>query len=324
MYIVTGGAGFIGSAVIWRLNQAGSDNIVVVDNLASTEKWRNLVTLRYADYWHRDHLRRLIREKSAELGGLAGVIHMGACSSTTEHDADFLMDNNFHYTIELCQAALEAGARFIYASSAATYGDGGNGFDDDESRLHTLRPLNMYGYSKLLFDLWAQRHGLARSIAGLKFFNVYGPNEYHKGDMRSVACKAFHSIRERGEISLFASDRPDCPDGGQMRDFVYVKDCAEVIFWLLGQPEVNGLFNMGTGQARTWNDLAAAVFAALDLQPAIRYMDMPASLRGKYQYFTQAPMAKLAAAGCPVSFHRVEDGVTDYVRYYLAAEVPYL
>ncbi len=324
MYIVTGGAGFIGSAVVWRLNQAGIDDILVVDNLASTEKWRNLVNLRYADYWQRDLLRRLIREKSAELKGIKAVIHMGACSSTTERNADFLMDNNFHYSVELCRAALEAGARFIYASSAATYGDGSNGFGDDESRMDTLKPLNMYGYSKLLFDLWARRNNLAQSMAGLKFFNVYGPNEYHKGDMRSVACKAFHSVGELGEIALFASDREEYPDGGQMRDFIYVKDCANVIFWLLEHPEANGLFNLGAGQARTWNDLARAVYAAMDLPPVIRYMEMPANLRGKYQYFTEAPMKKLAGTGCSVAFHSLEDGVADYVRNYLAAKDPYL
>ncbi len=324
MYIVTGGAGFIGSAMVWRLNQAGIDDILVVDNLACTEKWRNLVNLRYADYWHRDQLRRLIREKSAELKNIKAVIHMGACSSTTERDADFLMDNNFHYSVELCRAALDAGARFVYASSAATYGDGSDGFDDDESRMDELRPLNMYGYSKLLFDLWARRNNLAQSVAGLKFFNVYGPNEYHKGDMRSVVCKAFHSVGELGEIALFASDREEYPDGGQMRDFVYVKDCANVLFWLLEHPAVNGVFNLGAGRARTWNDLARAVFAAMDLPPVIRYVEMPASLRGKYQSFTEAPMGKLAGAGCPAAFRSLEDGVADYVRNYLAAKDPYL
>lgn len=324
MYLVTGGAGFIGSAVVWRLNEAGFDNILVADNLASTEKWRNLVNRRYVDYLHRDTLRRMVRENSAELRDVSAVIHMGACSSTTERNADFLMDNNFHFSKELCSWALKAGARFVYASSAATYGDGSHGFDDADGLMRTLRPLNMYGYSKLLFDCWALREGLLDRIAGLKFFNVYGPNEYHKDDMRSVVCKAYESVRENGVIRLFASDRAAYPDGGQMRDFIHVKDCAEVIFWLLGRPDVNGVFNLGTGKARTWNDLANAVFSALELPANIQYMEMPAHLSGKYQYFTEATMRKLENTGCPVRFQSLEAGVADYVRNYLDAADPYL
>ena len=324
MYIVTGGAGFIGSAMVWRMNQAGISNILVVDNLASSEKWRNLVNLRYVDYMQRDEFRRLFREKSGELKSAKCVIHMGACSSTTERDADFLMDNNFHYTRELCEAALAAGCRFIYASSAATYGSAASGFDDADSHTVTLKPLNLYGYSKQLFDLWALRAGVLNTIAGLKFFNVYGPNEYHKGDMRSVVCKAFYQALETGEIRLFASDRSEYPDGGQMRDFIHVKDCADVIFWLMEHRKVNGLFNLGTGSARTWNDLTHAVFKAMDLPTAIRYVEMPEALRGKYQYFTKAPMRKLADTGCPLNFRALEQGVEDYVRNYLGTDDPYL
>jgi ADP-L-glycero-D-manno-heptose 6-epimerase len=324
MYVVTGGAGMIGSAVIWRLNKAGITDILVVDNLANTEKWRNLVNLRYTDYMHRDEFRRMMREKSADLKNIRAIVHMGACSSTTERNADYLMDNNFHYTQDVCKTALAANARFVYASSAATYGDGSNGFDDMGKPLNRLKPLNMYGYSKHLFDLWAERENLLSSIVGLKFFNVYGPNEYHKGDMRSVACKAFKSIGDTGKISLFASDHRDYADGGQKRDFIYVKDCAEVIYWLLENPQVNGLFNMGTGLARTWNDLAHAVFTAMDMQPIIKYVDMPEPLCGKYQYFTEAPMQKFAATGCPLKFHSLEQGIMDYVRVYLATTDPYL
>lgn len=324
MYIVTGGAGFIGSAVIWRLNRAGIDDILVTDNLACTEKWRNLVNLRYTEYLHRDELRKRIRENSDSLKHVKAVVHMGACSSTTERNADYLMDNNVHYSRELCQWALQNGARFIYASSAATYGDGALGFDDADTQTPTLKPLNMYGYSKQLFDLWALRQGLLKDIAGLKFFNVFGPNEYHKDDMRSVVCKSFENIRANGHISLFASDRPAYADGGQMRDFVYVKDCVEVIAWLLENPAANGLFNLGTGTARTWNDLARAVFAAMDREPDIRYIPMPPALQGKYQYFTEAAMNKLARTGCPVRFATLEESVADYVRGYLAAADPYL
>ena len=324
MYIITGGAGFIGSAMVWRLNQAGITDILVVDHLASTEKWRNLVNLRYADYMDRGEFLRLVRERSSELVTVKGIVHMGACSSTTERDAGFLMENNFHYTRELCLAAQWSGARFVYASSAATYGNGEAGFNDSHSGIEGLRPLNMYGYSKQLFDLWALRSGALDSVAGLKFFNVYGPNEYHKGDMRSVVCKAFADILKSGEMTLFASDRQEYLDGGQMRDFVYVKDCCDVLFWLLERPEVNGLYNLGSGQARTWNDLATALFAAMSVPRVVRYVPMPEYLRGKYQYFTEAPMAKLREAGYPMRFHSLEEGVSDYVRGYLASDDPCL
>ena len=319
MYIVTGGAGFIGSAVVWRLNQAGIDDILIVDNLGTTEKWKNLVGLRYVDYMHRDEFVRRIREGKAP-ERVQAVIHMGACSSTTERDADFLMENNVHYSQEVCRYAFACGARYVHASSAATYGDGSQGFSDDAAGLDKLRPLNMYGYSKQLFDLWAVREKLIGRIASLKFFNVYGPNEYHKDDMRSMVCKAVEQIRASGELKLFSSDRPDYADGGQMRDFVYVKDCVEIIWWLLEHPEANGVLNVGSGKARTWNDLAAAVFAALERPAAVVYMDMPEALKGKYQYFTQADMGWLERLGCPVAFHSLEDGVRDYVRNYLVGE----
>lgn len=233
MYIVTGGAGFIGSAMIWRLNEAGIDDILVVDNLASSEKWRNLVNRRYRDYVHRDEFRRMVLEGRAPQK-VEAIIHMGACSSTTERNADFLMDNNLHYSQMVCRYALEQGARLINASSAATYGDGSHGFSDSLLTTLSLRPLNMYGYSKQMFDLWAYRENLLKSIASVKFFNVYGPNEYHKGEMKSVACKAFTELRETGSLRLFKSDRPQYPDGGQMRDFVYVKDCVNVMVLAAG------------------------------------------------------------------------------------------
>ena len=323
MYIVTGGAGFIGSAMIWRLNKAGVTDILVVDNLGQSEKWKNLVNRRFRRYMHRSEFLEAIRRNTLS-GPVEGIIHMGACSSTTEKDADFLMANNTAFSIEVCRFALERGARFINASSAATYGNGAQGFSDAPDRIRTLKPLNMYGYSKQLFDLWLLDNELVDSVASLKFFNVYGPNEYHKDNMRSVVCKAFFEIAGTGGMRLFKSDHPQYADGGQMRDFVYVKDCVELMFWFLSTPSAGGIFNVGTGRARTWNDLICAVFAAMDREPHIAYIDMPENLKGKYQYFTQADMSWLQEKACPVSFTSLEDGVADYVRHYLAGEDPYL
>ena len=323
MYIVTGGAGFIGSALLWRLNQAGITDIMVVDNLGSTEKWKNLVNRRYARYVHRDTFLEMLRGNT--LGcPVDAVLHMGACSSTTEKNADFLMANNTAYTTELCRFALEHGARFINASSAATYGNGSQGFSDRPEVTRRLKPLNMYGYSKHLFDLWLLDNKLDNSVASLKFFNVYGPNEYHKDTMRSVACKAYHEITATGRLQLFKSDSPGFADGGQMRDFVYVKDCVELMFWMLQNPGVNGILNVGTGTAQTWNSLAQALFAALGREPHIDYVAMPETLKGKYQNFTQAEMDWLQEKRCPVRFTPLEQGIADYVGNYLSQNDPYL
>ena len=323
MYIVTGGAGFIGSAMVWKLNTMGIEDILVVDNLSTSEKWNNLVGLKYEDYLHRDQFLKFILEDEDRFETQA-VIHMGACSSTTELDADFLMENNYRYTQYVCRHCVKHGARFVNASSAATYGNGEFGFDDDHAGIDQLRPLNMYGYSKQLFDLWAKSAGLLDQVVSLKFFNVYGPNEYHKDDMKSVICKAHKQILETGKLKLFKSYRDDYPHGGQKRDFVYIKDCVDIMAWFLEHPEANGIFNIGTGTARTWNDLANAVFAAMGKDPVIEYIEMPETIRDKYQYFTQANMAKLAAAGCDVKMTSLEDGAADYVRNYLAGENPYL
>lgn len=323
MHIVTGGAGFIGSAMIWKLNQMGIDDILVVDNLAASEKWKNLVNLRYADYLHRDAFLKLVSGGGDPFKPKA-IVHMGACSSTTEKNADFLMENNTRYTQTLCRYALAHGARFLNASSAATYGGGEFGFSDDHAGLFKLKPLNMYGYSKQLFDLWAQRQGVLDQIACIKFFNVFGPNEYHKGDMKSVICKAHRQIGEQGLMRLFRSYRKEYPDGGQMRDFVYIKDCVDILWWLLTHPEVNGVLNVGTGIARTWNDLARAVFAAMGKSPRIEYIEMPETIRDKYQYLTRADMGKLRACGYSAPFTSLEDAVKDYVTGYLAKEDPYL
>jgi len=323
MIVVTGGAGFIGSAVVWKLNQLGREDILVVDSLGASDKWRNLVGLGYLEYRHKDAFRSALAQ-GGNPDGVEAVVHLGACSATTERDADYLYDNNTRYSLELCRWCLLNGVRFVNASSAATYGDGGQGFQDGAEGLERLRPMNMYGYSKHLFDLTARREGWLDRVASLKFFNVYGPNEYHKGEMKSVACKAHAQIAAGGTVRLFRSHRADCGDGGQLRDFVYVKDCAEVVCWLLENSGVNGVFNVGTGVARSFRDLALAVFAAMGKEPSIEYVDMPEAIRDTYQYFTEAPMERLRAAGYDAPFATLEEGVGDYVRGYLAGGSPWL
>jgi len=323
MIVVTGGAGFIGSAFVWRLNQEGIDDIVIVDSLGTDDKWKNLVNRRFTDYIHKDDFLRMICDDAVPFE-VSAVVHMGACSSTTERDADYLWKNNFLYTKTLAEWALKHGVRFIYASSAATYGDGTKGFSDDHGTINEFKPINMYGYSKQLFDLWALKNHVENKIAGIKFFNVFGPNEYHKADMTSVIFKAFHQIKETGKVCLFKSYLPKYPDGGQLRDFVYVKDCIDVMWWLFNNPAANGIFNLGTGKARTWNDLIKAVFVAMGIKTNIEYIEMPESLRNQYQYFTEAKMDKLKAAGCPVAFSSLEDSVRDYVVNYLQKPDPHL
>ncbi len=323
MIIVTGGAGFIGSAFVWKLNQEGIEDIVIVDHLGTSEKWKNLVNLRFCEYLHKDDFIQMVYNDHVPFDATA-VVHLGACSSTTEKDADYLWRNNHLYSRHLAEWIHRYKIRFIYASSAATYGDGSLGFYDDDATTMALKPINMYGYSKQVFDLWALNRDMDRQMAGIKFFNVFGPNEYHKGDMRSVVHKAFGQIKAEGKVRLFKSSRPEYPDGGQMRDFVYVKDCVDVLWWLIQHPETNGIFNLGTGQARTWNDLMNAVFTAMKLSPNIEYIDMPAGLDEQYQYFTEAKMDKLKGAGCPVEFRSLEDSVKDYVVNHLMQKDPYL
>lgn len=324
MLILTGGAGFIGSAVLRKLNEMGRDDIIIVDDLGKGEKWRNLLKGRYADFIHKDAFLAGVKSGQAAWP-VDSVVHLGACSSTTNVDANYLMENNFHYSRDLCRFALEKGARFINASSAATYGGGENGFSDDPENTARLRPLNMYGYSKQLMDLWLMREGLGGKVASLKFFNVYGPNEYHKGEMRSVALKFFEQIRDFGEARLFAANASNLADGEQKRDFVYVKDCAELIAWLLGGGvSTCGILNVGTGRAASFNELARAVFAAMAKPERIRYVAMPEILAGKYQNFTQADMGWLKKADCPVQFRDVASGISDYVRNYLAKSDIYL
>lgn len=315
MIIVTGGAGFIGSVVVSYLNSKGRDDIIIVDNLGTTEKWKNLVGKRYEEYIHKDRFLEELLEGS--FPKIDAIIHMGACSATTELDADYLYQNNTEYTMILADYCLEENIRFIFASSAATYGDGSKGYSDDHLEIHKYRPLNMYGYSKQLMDEIAIRTGLIDSICGLRFFNVYGPNEYHKNEMTSVIFNSYHQIKESGKVKLFKSYKEEYEDGEQKRDFIYVKDVAKIIWWLLKNPKVNGIYNIGTGTARSWNDLAKAVFSAMQQEPKIEYIEMPNHLQGKYQYFTEAETDKIVEAGWDEGFTSLEDGAKDYVQNYL-------
>jgi ADP-L-glycero-D-manno-heptose 6-epimerase len=314
--LVTGGAGFIGSALVWALNRRGCDDIVVCDILGTNEKWRNLTSLRFADYVEAADL--LPRLQSGALGKFDLVLHMGACSATTEKDATYLIKNNYEFTKDLAVWSLAQKTRFVYASSAATYGDGSAGMEDDGSQLDDLRPLNMYGYSKHLFDLHAKRGGFLNKIVGLKYFNVFGPNEDHKGDMRSLVHKSFAQVQNENLIRLFKSYRKDFRDGEQKRDFLYVKDAVTMTLHLAANKIAGGLFNIGSGVARTWIDLANSVFAALDKKPKIEFIEMPEAIRDKYQYFTQADISRLRAAGYKAPVTPLEEAVKDYVRNYLA------
>jgi ADP-L-glycero-D-manno-heptose 6-epimerase len=314
--LVTGGAGFIGGNLVRALNGRGCRNIAVVDHCDHPAKRRNLEGLQFEDYFDKTVFRALVRENRAPK--FSGVFHLGACSSTAESDGAYLKDNNFRYTRELCEWSLRAGARFVYASSAATYGDGSFGYCDDDAATPSLRPLNLYGWSKQWFDLWALRTGAAQCIAGVKFFNVYGPGEDHKGDMRSVVAKSHQIILQDRAISLFKSHRSEYRDGEQTRDFVYVDDAVAVALFLGDRPEISGLFNCGTGKARTWIDLAHSLFAAAGIPPSITFIDMPEYIRDKYQYHTQADMHKLRRAGYTAPFSDIEEGVRRYVTEYLA------
>jgi len=322
MIAVTGGAGFIGSAVIWALNRKGRKDILVVDALTTDERWKNLINLRFADFIDKQEFLDQLEKGSLDQS-VSGIIHLGACSSTTERDAGFLIRNNHQYTQHLARWCLDHTKRFVYASSAATYGDGRQGFSDDHARLETLKPLNMYGYSKHLSDLWSWQNGHLNKIAALKYFNVFGPNEYHKEDMRSVVHKAYCQINETGKVRLFKSHKEGFQDGWQLRDFIYVKDAVAATLGIYENPKANGIFNIGTGQARSFYDLAVTTFHAMDLEPYIEYIDMPETIRDKYQYFTQAETAKLKTLGLN-TMHSLEDAITDYVRNYILKDDPYL
>jgi ADP-L-glycero-D-manno-heptose 6-epimerase len=321
MIIVTGGAGFIGSGIVSHLNAAGHTDIIVVDHIEPTSpKKRNLENKTYARYYEKDVFLDLIRRD--EIGDpIEEVIHMGACSSTILDDEAYFQKNNFEYSCHLAQWALKHKVRFIYASSAATYGDGSRGYSDEDTITRQLEPLNFYGQSKQNFDLWVLDNGLINKVVGLKFFNVFGPNEYHKGEMQSVVAKAYKRVKEEGSISLFKSYRPEYADGQQRRDFIYVKDVVEVIDFFRQRPEVNGIFNVGTGQAQSWNDLAAALFLAVGKPLKIEYVDMPEYLKKRYQYFTEADIKKLRQAGFTRPFTSLDEAVKDYVGYLSSASI---
>ncbi len=326
--LVTGGAGFIGSAVIWALNRRSRSDIVVTDFLEARKLWqgsvplganagikrRNLEPLRFADFIEADSFRTRISSDPNAFGAFSAVFHLGACSSTTENNAAYLEDINFEYTRLLASWALSRNSRFIYASSAATYGDGSAGMDDKAADLSRLHPLNLYGRSKQDFDVHARDLGWLDRIVGLKYFNVFGPNEDHKGDMRSLVHKACQQIQATGRVKLFRSHRPDCRDGEQRRDFLYIKDAVEMtLHFADAAPTAAGLYNIGSGQAHTWLELVNPIFAALNLEPKIDFIDMPEVLREKYQYFTQADISKLRATGYTRPITDLSEAVRDCV-----------
>jgi len=314
MIVLTGAAGFIGSCLLSRLNEAGRKDIITVDHLDDDLKTKNLKGKRFLDYFDKkdfiDHVR------SNQLSGeVEMILHMGACSSTILDDANYYEENNFLYTKELSLWCLNHNAKFIYASSAATYGDGKQGYSDDHSSLKKYKPLNLYGESKHKFDLWALDEGFLDKFVGLKFFNVFGPNEYHKGAMRSVILKAYKGVAEDGVMRLFKSYDDNYADGQQKRDFIYIKDAVDMTMFFVQNPDLAGIYNIGTGKARAWNDVANALFAAVGKEPEIEYIDMPVEIRDQYQYFTQADMTKLRQAGYAKPFMELEDSVADYAKY---------
>ncbi|HEY1068772.1 MAG TPA: ADP-glyceromanno-heptose 6-epimerase [Pirellulales bacterium] len=323
MFIVTGGAGFIGSVMLWKLNTLGIDDVLVVDLPSSPASARCLDRLVYRDYLSADRFLDLVERRGLPKR-VQGVFHMGACSSTLETSAAYLHRVNYGYTRTLAQWALNENIRFVYASSAATYGDGALGYSDEEAQSLDLKPLNLYGWSKQWFDDWAIRAGAAARMVGVKFFNVFGPHENHKGVMASLVYKAYHEIVKTGSLKLFMSHRPDYEHGEQKRDFVYVKDCVDVLWRLYQRRDVNGLLNLGTGTARTWNDLARSIFAAMGRPFNVEYVPMPETLRGQYQYFTQADVSKLQRLGLAGEFRSLEESVRDYVVNHLAATEPRL
>ncbi len=308
--LVTGGAGLIGCNVVERLNKIGEENILVVDHLGTGEKWKNLTRLKYRDYSEKDAFLKKLETGNA-LDEITHVVHLGACSSTTETDASYLIRNNFEYTKVLAEECVRKNIRFVYASSAATYGSGEEGYSD-LSEIDKLKPLNMYGYSKHMFDLYAQNSGLCKKIAGLKYFNVFGFGEAHKGNMQSLVLKGYNQIQEKKELSLFKSYRKEFGDGEQKRDFLYVKDAAKITLHLLFGKH-NGLFNVGRGIAETWNDLAKALFLAMKLPVNIKYVEMPDSLKEKYQYYTKAETGKLVETGYKERFFSLNESIEDYV-----------
>jgi len=323
MILLTGGAGFIGSCFLKRLNDEGINDIIIVDSFRNSDKWKNLIGKKFIDIIHKEEILNFL-DLSQEINSdlpFDTIIHLGACTDTTEKNMDYLFENNYKFSINLTTYAIEKNIRFIYASSAATYGDGQDGYNDNS--IENLKPLNPYGFSKQLFDLWVHQNGLEKKVTGIKFFNVFGPNEYHKGEMASMVYKAYNQVKSTGKIRLFKSNSEQYADGEQKRDFIYIKDVVEVLWKILNNNKVKGIYNLGTGKARTWNSLANSVFSALGLKPNIEYIDMPEELKEQYQNFTQADIKKLKKTGCSVEFSSLEDSINDYVRNYLTKSWKY-
>ncbi|MCX7909059.1 MAG: ADP-glyceromanno-heptose 6-epimerase [Ignavibacteria bacterium] len=321
MILLTGGAGFIGSCFLKFLNDNGFFDIIVVDHLSKSEKWKNLVGKKFIDYYNKDEFLYFFESKKFTNIKFDAIFHLGACTNTYESNVDYLISNNFRYSVRLAQYAAEKDIRFVYASSAATYGAGELGYDDN--LVFELKPLNPYGYSKYLFDCWVVKNGLDKQFVGLKFFNVYGPNEYHKGEMASMVFKSFNQVRGTGKIKLFKSNHPEFSDGEQKRDFIYVKDVVSLI-WLVFEKGLAGIYNIGTGKARSWNSLAFAVFSCLGVNPGIEYIDIPKELEQQYQNFTQAKMDKLISKVGNFEFTSLEDGVSDYINNFLLKDWKYM
>ncbi len=321
MIVLTGGAGFIGSCFLKKLNDEGIFDIIIVDHLGKEGKWKNLVGKKFSRFINKEEFRYQLFDNVFE-DSFDAIIHLGACSATTEKDADYIFDNNLNYSIDLATYAIENDIRFIYASSAATYGDGQNGYSDKE--YDNLKPLNVYGLSKQLFDQWVVDNHLNEVLTGLKFFNVFGPNEYHKGEMASMIYKSYLQIRNLGNVRLFKSNHNDYKDGEQKRDFVYVKDVVDIIWKIYIDEDISGIFNIGTGKARSWNDLVSSVFKAMDFEKKIEYVDMPVNLLNQYQNFTQADMSKLKKVFSNFKFRTLEQSIDDYVKNHLLNNWQYL
>ncbi|MFN3306691.1 MAG: ADP-glyceromanno-heptose 6-epimerase [Candidatus Kapaibacteriota bacterium] len=321
MILLTGGAGFIGSCFLNLLNSKGIYDIIVVDHLANSEKWKNLVGKKFKNFFNKNEFILSLELNKLNKLNFDAIFHFGACTNTFEKNVDYLIENNFRYSTKLAEFAAENNIRFVYASSAATYGAGENGYDDN--LIHELIPLNAYGFSKYLFDCWVVSNGLLNVFTGLRFFNVYGPNEYHKGEMASMVFKSYVQVRNSGKVKLFRSNSPDFPDGEQKRDFIYVKDVIDLV-WTIFEKGYTGIFNIGTGKAQSWNSLARAVFKAMNLPPKIEYFDMPKEIESQYQNFTQAKVDKLLLKLGEYNFTSLEDGVYDYINNYLSKDWKYL
>lgn len=320
MIVLTGGAGFIGSCFLKKLNDENITNIIVVDNLGDNIKWKNLRNKKFQEFSHKDVFIKDLKSGKYD-NNIDAIIHIGACSSTTEKNANYLFENNLNYSKILAEYAERFGTQFIYASSAATYGDGSNGYSDRD--FDNLTPMNAYGMTKHLFDQWVISNELDKKFTGLKFFNVFGPNEYHKGDMASMIYKAYHQINSTGKVKLFKSNDPEYANGEQKRDFIYVKDINNILWQIFNKNNITGIYNLGTGEARTWNDLALAVFKALNANPEIEYIDMPDDIAEQYQNFTEAEMNKLANKDIEMNFLSLENAVDDYVNNHLVKTNPY-